>query len=52
MSEQLHVEPAQRRVITLSAVLGSAMVVMDSTIAGVALPHMQASPGATSAQIM
>ena len=37
---------------TLAAVLASAMVVMDSTIAGVALPHMQASTGATSSQIM
>lgn len=52
MSEQLHVDPARRTVITLAAVLASAMVVMDSTIAGVALPHMQASSGATSAQIM
>jgi len=52
MSDHVDIDPGRRTVVTLSAVLGSAMVVMDSTIAGVALPHMQASTGATSSQIM
>jgi len=45
-------DPAARTLITLAAMTGSMMVVIDSTIASVALPHMQATTGASTEQVM
>lgn len=39
--------PAQRRLVTAVVMIAMMMVVLDTTIANVALPHMQASLGAT-----
>ena len=41
------VTPADRRALTLLVMMATFLHVLDSTIANVALPHMQASLGAT-----
>ena len=51
MTAVLSVSPHQRRMITFFMIVGSVMVTMDSTIANVALPHMQASFAATQEQV-
>lgn len=51
MSTELSVTPLQRRMITIFMVTGAIMVTMDSTIANVALPHMQATFSATQDQV-
>jgi len=52
MTEVAHpASPAQRTLITLLLMGAALMVVLDTTIANVALPHMQASLGATSESI-
>ena len=51
MTAVLSVTPYQRRMITLFMIVGAIMVTMDSTIANVALPHMQASFSATQEQV-
>ena len=51
MSTELSVSPQQRRMITVFMITGAIMVTMDSTIANVALPHMQASFSATQEQV-
>ena len=43
--------PARRALVTLGVILGMLMQLLDMTIAKVALPHMQASLGATQDQI-
>ena len=43
--------PAQRLLITLSVMLATIMQALDTTIANVALPHMQGAMGATQDQI-
>ncbi|PTD24168.1 DHA2 family efflux MFS transporter permease subunit [Sphingomonas fennica] len=43
--------PAKRLAITITVMAGTLMQVLDSTIANVALPHMQASLGATQESI-
>ncbi|MDE2405764.1 MAG: multidrug efflux MFS transporter [Sphingomonadales bacterium] len=45
-------DPFRQAVLTASVLLGSMMVVIDSTIASVALPHIQASTGAAIDQIV
>ena len=52
MPSQTYPDPAKQLVITLAVLLGSMMVVIDSTIAGVALPHMQSATGASNDQII
>ena len=48
MSEQLErLSPVRHAIITLGVILGMLMQLLDMTIANVALPHMQASLGAT-----
>jgi DHA2 family multidrug resistance protein len=42
---------AQRRLITVSVMLATVMQALDTTIANVALPHMQGTLGATQEQI-
>jgi DHA2 family multidrug resistance protein len=44
-------DPTRRRFITISVMVASMMNSLDSTIANVALPHMQGSVGAASDQI-
>ncbi len=51
MTTELSVSPQQRRMITIFMITGAIMVTMDSTIANVALPHMQASFSATQEQV-
>ncbi|GGI76813.1 EmrB/QacA family drug resistance transporter [Polymorphobacter multimanifer] len=41
-------DSGQRRLITLAVMLGTFMTILDSTIANVALPHMQPSLGAAA----
>jgi MFS transporter, DHA2 family, multidrug resistance protein len=48
-AEQL--PPARRLAITFVVMIGSMMQILDTTIANIALPHMQASLGATREQI-
>ncbi|MGO4891252.1 MFS transporter [Flavobacterium sp. W21_SRS_FM6] len=43
--------PANRSLITVSVVLSNNMQPLDTTIANVALPHMQGSMGATQVPI-
>ncbi|MEZ5440184.1 MAG: DHA2 family efflux MFS transporter permease subunit [Lysobacterales bacterium] len=43
--------PAERGLITVSVMLATIMQALDTTIANVALPHMQGSMGATQDQI-
>lgn len=44
-------EPGQRLLVTIAVMLAVLMQVLDTTIANVALPHMQASLGATQESI-
>ena len=44
-------EPGKRRLLTIAIMLAVLMQVLDTTIANVALPHMQASLGATQDSI-
>lgn len=44
----LSLSPGRRALITVAVMLGTLMQVLDTTIANVALPHMQTSLGATS----
>ncbi|MEO6717292.1 MAG: hypothetical protein ABIM50_08605, partial [Novosphingobium sp.] len=43
--------PAERNLITLFTMLGGFMTQLDTTIANVALPHMQATTAASHEQI-
>ncbi|MBU6266051.1 MAG: DHA2 family efflux MFS transporter permease subunit [Sphingomonadales bacterium] len=52
MAQHITLDPARRAIITGSVLLGSMMVVIDSTIASVALPHVQAATGASTDQII
>lgn len=52
MTAPAYPDPARRFIIMASALMGASMVVIDSTIAGVALPHMQSTTGASQEQIM
>jgi DHA2 family multidrug resistance protein len=47
----MDVNPRRRRVITVSIMMASIMQVLDTTIANVALPHIQGSLSATQDQI-
>jgi DHA2 family multidrug resistance protein len=47
----VHVNPRRRTVITVSIMMASIMQVLDTTIANVALPHIQGSLSATQDQI-
>ena len=50
--EELHVlEPGRRMLVTVAVMLAVLIQVLDTTIANVALPHMQASLGATQDSI-
>ena len=44
-------EPGSRRLVTFGVMLAVLMQVLDTTIANVALPHMQAALGATQETI-
>ena len=50
MIEQ-RLEPAERFFVTIAVMLAVLIQVLDTTIANVALPHMQASLGATQESI-
>jgi DHA2 family multidrug resistance protein len=43
--------PAKRALVTITVMAATLMVVLDTTIANVALPHMQAALGANSETI-
>jgi DHA2 family multidrug resistance protein len=51
MSEALP-DPVTRRLITISTMLASILITLDSTIANVALPHIQSSVAASPEQIV
>ena len=46
MTEQV-LDPGRRMLVTIAVMLAVLIQVLDTTIANVALPHMQASLGAT-----
>jgi len=46
-----HPDGTHRGLVTLSVMLATIMQALDTTIANVALPHMQGSMGATQDQI-
>lgn len=52
MSAPVYPDPSRRLIVTAATLLASMMAVIDSTIASVALPHMQSSTGASTEQIM
>ncbi len=51
MTEQLALTPGRRNLVTIAVMLAVLIQVLDTTIANVALPHMQASLGATQESI-
>lgn len=51
MAEDLVLPPAKRALVTFTVMAATLMVVLDTTIANVALPHMQAALGANSETI-
>ena len=51
MTEQLALDPTKRMLVTIAVMLAVLIQVLDTTIANVALPHMQASLGATQESI-
>jgi len=52
MTQHGYPDPIRQAIIAGAVLLGSMMVVIDSTIASVALPHMQAATGASIDQIV
>jgi DHA2 family multidrug resistance protein len=51
MTAAVYPDPASRRLITASTMLGSFIVTLDTTIANVALPHIQGSVSASQEEI-
>jgi DHA2 family multidrug resistance protein len=51
MNEHVYPDPVTRRFITLSTMMATVMSALDSTIANVALPHIQGSVGASQDEI-
>src|SRR4029450_5655047 len=51
MTLEQQLDPTQRTMVTLAVMLAVLIQVLDTTIANVALPHMQASLGATQESI-
>ncbi len=51
MTEHVYPDPATRRLLTLSVTAATMMSALDSTIANVALPHMQGSVSASQDEI-
>ncbi|MEY4642643.1 MAG: hypothetical protein RLZZ227_2637 [Pseudomonadota bacterium] len=51
MSEATRIDPARKKVVTFSVMLATIIQVLDTTIANVALPHMQGSLLATQDQV-
>jgi DHA2 family multidrug resistance protein len=51
MSEHVYPDPVTRRFLTLSTMAATVMSALDSTIANVALPHIQGSVSASQDQI-
>ncbi|MGV3590875.1 MAG: MFS transporter, partial [Gammaproteobacteria bacterium] len=51
MSEATHLEPATKKIVTFAVMLATIIQVLDTTIANVALPHMQGSLMATQDQV-
>jgi len=51
MSVELQLDPARRMLVTIAVMLAVLIQVLDTTIANVALPHMQASLGATQESV-
>lgn len=52
MDQTQSISPRRRAVITVSAMAATLTVVLDATIANVAIPHMQAALGATSETVL
>ena len=50
MTEQM-LDPTRRNLVTVAVMLAVLIQVLDTTIANVALPHMQASLGATQESV-
>ena len=50
MTEQV-LDPGRRTLVTIAVMLAVLIQVLDTTIANVALPHMQASLGATQESV-
>lgn len=51
MSAPTHIAPAEKKIVTLAVMLATIIQVLDTTIANVALPHMQGSLMATQDQV-
>ena len=51
MSIELQLDPGRRMLVTIAVMLAVLIQVLDTTIANVALPHMQASLGATQESV-
>ena len=51
MTIEQQLEPGERLLVTIAVMLAVLIQVLDTTIANVALPHMQASLGATQESI-
>jgi DHA2 family multidrug resistance protein len=51
VSETAHIEPARKNIVTFAVMLATIIQVLDTTIANVALPHMQGSLLATQDQV-
>ena len=52
MTATIALDPARRNLITVAVMLASLMTAIDSTIANVALPHIQASMSASQDQVI
>jgi MFS transporter, DHA2 family, multidrug resistance protein len=51
VSEATRIDPARKKIVTFSVMLATIIQVLDTTIANVALPHMQGSLLATQDQV-
>src|SRR5688572_19034205 len=51
MDTPAHISPAEKKIVTLAVMLATIIQVLDTTIANVALPHMQGSLMATQDQV-
>ena len=51
MSDTLRIDPGRKKIVVFAVMLATIIQVLDTTIANVALPHMQGSLMATQDQI-
>ena len=51
MEAPARIAPAEKKIVTLAVMLATVIQVLDTTIANVALPHMQGSLMATQDQV-